>query len=262
MFCKITTSAIGLAMLGIAQTPASKFEVASIKPADPNQNRISIQMTPGGRYVANAVTVSFLIQQAYGVRDFQIAGAPDWIRTLRWELNAKPEAGAAVDQESIKGMMQALLADRFQLAFTRETKEMPVYHLTIAKGGVKLKVSEVVQDSGGGRAQTMRMGRGQMSMQGASMETLATQLAGQMGRTVIDRTGLSGHYDITLKFSPESTQQSTLGLAGTPGAAPPSADSDSPTIFTALQELGLKLESAKGPVEVLAVARVEKPSEN
>ena len=234
----------------VAQAGPLKFEVASIKPVDPNQNRVSVQMTPGGRYVASAVTVSFLIQQAYGIRDFQIAGAPDWIRTLRWEINAKPESGAAVDPESIRIMMQALLADRFQLKFARETKEMPVYHLTVGKGGVKLKESDIPGD-GSGRAQTMRMGRGQMSLQGAPMTALATQLAGQLGRTVIDQTGLGGSYDITLKFSPDSTQQSTQG-----------SDSDSPTIFTALQDVGLKLESAKGPVEVLTVERVERPSEN
>ncbi len=242
-----------------AQAPARKFEVASIKPADPNQNRVSIQITPGGRWVANAVTVSFLIQQAYGIRDFQIIGAPDWIRSLRWEVNAKPEDGSQVDQNSIKMMLQSLLADRFGMAFTRGTKEMPVYDLVAAKGGLKLKESEAPA-GGNGPQGVFRVGRGLISLKGATLSQLAVQLSNLLGRPVNEKTGSPTLYDIELKYSPDFAQQ-TGGLAGSPTSSAP-VDSDGPTIFTALLEAGLKLDSAKGPVDVFTIDKIEKPSEN
>ena len=237
--------------------PAKEFEVASIKPADPNMNRVQIGIQPGGRFTASGVNTSFLIQQAFNVRDFQITGGPAWIRGDRYEINAKPD-GAVNGQEGMRPLFQKLLADRFKLEYTRKTKEMPVYHLVVNKGGLKIKENP---DPNGPNSGQIRIGRGQIVGNGMSMEILARQLSQQLGRLVVDKTGLTGAYDFTLNFTPEGA----AGMRGPDGGGDtPSApvEGAAPSLFTAVQELGLKLESAKGPVEVIAITRVEKPSEN
>jgi bla regulator protein blaR1 len=261
----------------LAQAPTHKpqFEVASIKPADPNDRGTRIGFEPGGRFVASGITVNFLIQQAYGVRDFQISGAPGWIGSARFNISAKPDAETAAEiqkgngnpfdrDSTMSAMLEALLEDRFQLKITHETREMPVYELVVAKGGSKLKESSVPTGDGSGRGggPQIRMGRGLLTFKAGPMEILAMQLSNQLGRTVIDKTGLKGSYDFELKWTPDFGQQ-PLGPreVGGPEGAPP-VDANGPSIFTALQELGLKLESTKGPVEILVIDHVERPSEN
>ncbi len=275
----LTTAAalVVIAASGLAQSRPSKpqFEVASIKPADPNERGMRVGFQPGGRFVANGITVNFLIQQAYGVRDFQISGGPGWMGSERFNINAKPDAetadaiqkgnGNPFDRNSTMAvMLEALLEDRFHLKMTHETREMPVYDLVVAKGGSKLKESAVPtgDSSGRGGRPQISMGRGLITFKAGPMEILATQLSNQLGRTVIDKTGLSGNYDFELKWTPDLGQQQ-LGPreVGGPEAAPP-VDANGPSIFTALQELGLKLESTKGPVEILVIDHVEKPAEN
>jgi uncharacterized protein (TIGR03435 family) len=237
--------------------PAKEFEVASIKPVDPNMNRVQVGIQPGGRFIASGITTTFLIQQAFNVRDFQIIGGPSWIRSDRYEVNAKPD-GAVNGQEGLRPLFQKLLADRFKLEYTRETKEMPIYHLVVNKGGLKIKENP---DPNGANAGQIRIGRGQIVGNGMGMEILARQLSQQLGRLVVDKTGLTGAYDFTLNFTPEGA----AGMRGPDGGGDaPTApvEGAAPSLFTAVQELGLKLESAKGQVEVIAVTRVEKPSEN
>lgn len=237
-----------------ASSPSPKFEVASIKPADPNVNGFRIQTAPGGRFMASGVTAKFLIQQAYGVRDFQVVGGPGWMDTARFEISAKAEDGTENDRDGNSLRLRALLADRFQLRFTRETREMPIYHLVVAKSGPKMTVSAT-----GAEARSMSMGRGRLNVKGAGTAMLAVQLSQTLGRTVLDQTGLAANfYDFKLEWSPEGQP-----LGPKDGDAPPPNESTGPTLFTALQEqLGLKLESAKGPVEVLVIERIEKPTEN
>ena len=136
--------------------------------------RVGVEMMPGGRVSMTGVNARFLIQQAYGVRDFQIVGGPEWMGSDRYDITAKPETASNGDQ--VKEMIKSLLKDRFKLEFHRETKELPTYALVVAKGGSKLKKSEV-QDGdsegrggrgGGGRGGMMRMGRGQFNAQGAA----------------------------------------------------------------------------------------------
>ena len=236
------------------------FEVASIKPAEPGQRGARVEFDAGGRYVAKNITAKMLIQQAYGVRDFQIVGAPSWVGNERLDIIAKPESGTDLNRESLKSMMQGLLADRFKISAHKETKELPVYSLVVGKNGPKLKDAAAGPDQ-----QTQRMGRGQMTLEGANMEGLAVMLASQLGREVIDNTGLKGHYDITLEWTPDdnATKEPGEGVGRTVGenAAPP--DNTGPSLFTAVQEsLGLKLESSKGPVTILVVDHIEKASEN
>jgi len=240
-----------------------EFEAASIKPSAPaemGRMRVGMSMLPGGRISMAGVTVRLLIQQAYGVLDFQIVGGPDWMRSERYDITAKPEGAASQDQ--VKVMIQALLKDRFKLAFHSETKELPTYALVVAKGGPKLKAAEVsAGGEGGGRGGQIRMGRGHFEANGVGVSALVNQLANTLGRSVIDKTELTGEYDFKLDWMPEESQQGMMKGPAGDGAAP--SDNPGVSIFTALQDqLGLRLESTKGPVEILAIERAEKASEN
>jgi bla regulator protein blaR1 len=240
-----------------------EFEAASIKPSAPmtmGMNRVGVQMLPGGRVSMSGVTVKVLIQQAYGVRDFQIAGGPDWMGSDRYDITAKPEGAATPEQ--VKIMMQGLLADRFKLQFHRETKELPTYVLMVAKGGPKFHESAVVQEADKPKGARITMnGRGRVSLEGATVAAFANYLGQVLGRSVIDKTELSGNYDLRLEWTPDETTAGMMRGPGGDGPAP--SDSAAVSIFTALQEqLGLKLESAKGPVELLVIERAEKASEN
>ena len=245
--------AIAVSAIACAQAlNTARFEVAAIKPSDPAVRGFHVQTAPGGRYIASGVTVKFLIQAAYGVREFQILNAPAWTDTQHYDINAKGEESTANQPNVMSQRLQDLLAGRFQLKLARETRELPVYHLVVAKGGSKLKESTAKEDD-----RFMQMGRGRITFKGASMSSLAVQLSQQLGRTVLDQTGLTANYDFTLNWTPETPS----GPDGPKDA--PSADPNGPTLFTAIQEqLGLKLESAKGPVEVLVIASVERPAEN
>lgn len=234
------------------------FEVASIKPNAATDHRISIQIAPGGRFVATGVPLRFLIGMAYNVRDFQIVGAPDWVGSQAWDVNAKAESSdGRISMEQMRPMMKALLAERCGMKAHEETKELPVYDLVAAKGGHKLK-----EASGGQENRQFRMGRGQIKANGVSMEALAQQLGQQLGRKVIDKTGVTGAFDVELNWTPEPGQG--MGpFGGPPPGAMPQADSSGPSIFTALQEqLGLKMESSKGPVPVIVIDSISKPTEN
>ncbi len=255
---------IGICLLnappGRAESPAT-FEVASIKPSAPGTHGMQIQTTPGGRLVTKNVNVKFLIQFAYGVKGFQITGGPGWMNSEAYDVEAKPESeDRKVTDAELKQMVRALLTERFKLTLHHDTKEMPVYVLLAGKGGPKLQQAE------GERGQ-MRMGRGLMSAKKVTMAQLANSLANQLGRNVIDQTGLTGGFDFELKWTPDETQpfgpKEMMRADGLPPGAPSPGDPAGPSIFTALQEqLGLRLEGQKGPVEILVIDGVEKPSEN
>jgi len=162
-----------------------EFEAASIKPSAPmgaGMVGIGVQMLPGGRVSMSGVTAKFLIQQAYGVREFQIVGGPAWMGSDRYDITAKPEGAATPEQ--VKVMIQALLADRFKLQFHRETKELPTYALVVAKGGPRFHESEVVPE-GSDKPKGTRVsmnGRGQFTLERAPVAALANQLGQVMGR--------------------------------------------------------------------------------
>jgi len=268
-----------------AQAPESSpaFEVASIKVNHGGDRRIAL-MLPPGRLTATNVPLKFLIQFAYKIKDTQLSGGPGWIDSERYDVEAKIDEADADGQNAdpeertkrIQLMLRSLLADRFKLTLTHETKELPVYALVVAKGGPKFHESEAEppappasSNSGamGQKGQRMvRMGRGEINMSGAPIAMLADTLSNQVGRTVLDQTGLKGNYDIELKWTPNAGTGMMMPHGagdGGDGKAPPPPDASGPSIFTALQEqLGLKLESQKGPVETYVIAHVEKPSEN
>ncbi len=250
-----------------APTPASKptFEVASIKPAKPPEGGrmmvgISVEQ---GRFMANNMSVRMLIQQAYNLKDFQVTGAPGWVSSERYDIVAKPEGPIASDirGEALRLMLQGLLEDRFKLKSHFETKELPVYNLVVGKGGPQLKESA----SGDQDRQMQRFGRGQATLNGANMAMLVRMISQALGRDVIDKTGLTGRYDIELKWTPDENAMRGPGEGPErpPSETPAPPDNSGPSLFTAVQEqLGLKLESSKGPVGILVVDHVERASEN
>jgi uncharacterized protein (TIGR03435 family) len=281
-----------IAFPNLSQTPGEtkpSFEVASIRPNTSAEMGMSIMNQPGGRFVATGMTFRFLMTFAYHVRDFQIIGGPGWITSDRWNIEARAEEGTVPPPTGISDpnapdpialRLQSLLEDRFRLKFHRETREFPVYELIVAKGGSKMKLSEdqgpfrppeqgdppppPIRPGGPMPRGSMRMGRGDLEANGVGFASFVQVLSQQLGRTVIDKTGLKGLYDIKLQWTPDMGQG--IGAVGAlpPGVDPPPAsDPSRPSIFTAIQEqLGLKLESTKGPVEVLIIDSVEKPTEN
>jgi uncharacterized protein (TIGR03435 family) len=226
--------------------------------------------------------------EAYGVNPHEISGAPDWLNSDRYDIEAKMDSSTADGLRKLnenerraerQRMLQALLADRFKLTVHRETKELPVYELVVAKGGPKFHEAKpgdtypngMKLPDGHGRARLMFMGMGELTAQGLPLAPLVRELSLQLGRTVIDKTGLTGEYDFSLKWTSDVTVGAfgeRLSSRGTEGSQPGTGgtsepETSGPSIFTAIQDqLGLKLESQKGPVAILVIDRVEKPSAN
>ncbi len=270
-------------------SPAPTFDVASVKPNKTGGMGVRIMFQPGGRFNADNITLKFLVRLAYDVQDFQISGGPPWLNSDRYDIEAKAEGPPEGDMRTMteeqrqadmkrrRLMLQALLADRFKLTLHKESKEAPIYALVVAKNGPKMKElppepppapdadpkdppdkpdpKHMVMGRGG-----MRMGRGELTGNGVKLSFLAEALSNPLGRTVVDKTGLKGDYNFELKWTPDESQGP--GFRGA-GDAPPPPDANGPSIFTAIQEqLGLKLESQKGPVDLLVIDHAEKASEN
>lgn len=270
-----------LACLSLRIVFAQSFEVASIKPAAPMQSgRIMIGMRGGpgtddpGQMTFTNASIEDLILSAYDVKSYQVTG-PNWLETARFDVNAKVPAGATKAESRI--MLQHLLAERFKLVLHRSTKEASIYALLVAKNGPKLKESAAEQVNQPGTVRggmTMMVapgGRMRMVAQGTTLPKLVDALGMQVDRPIVDMTGLTGTYDITLEFAPDpAILQSKMAAMGMPPPPPdggsPSVQDNGPlaTIFTALPEqLGLRLEARKGPVELLVIDSVEKtPTEN
>jgi uncharacterized protein (TIGR03435 family) len=237
---------------------------------------VRIMAKPDG-YSASNVSLKMLVQSAYGIREDLVSGAPGWADSARFDIDAKV-AGSDVDAlkklspEQRRLILQPLLAERFKLQSHVETKQLPVYELVLAKGGSKLKEAAPGDDyakgikgpDGVARGGMMRVGRGQLTAQAVPMTSLANMLSQQLRRTVIDKTGLTGKYDLELNWAPDQGSDPMFkGPDGSQQRADAAPDSSGPSIFTALQEqLGLRLQSAKGPVETLVIDHVEMPSEN
>ena len=232
--------------LGIVYAQAS-FEVASIK-LHPEPITMSADPAVHGSMVtATASTLVDVIEVAYDVRGDQIVGASGWVQSSHWDIAAKAQAEGTITKAQLRQMLQTLLADRFQLKIHRETKEVPVFALVVGKNGPKFQASS--PDATGGYTVRGTSTGMHMEAKKGTMEQLTRQLVFSAGRPVLDRTGLPGYYAFTLDWISEN--------------ATPPPDSNVPAIFTAVQEqLGLKLEPTKGPIEMLVIDHVEKPSGN
>ena len=276
-----------------ADPPA--FEVASIKPNNSGDGRVMMQMQPG-QFRATNITLRLLIRNAYRLQDFQISGGPSWMASDHYDLIAKmpdgfqpppgpPPPGSGPGPLEL--MLRGLLAERFKLTVHNETKDSSIYALIVARSdgklGPALKKSEIdcaaqlAAARGRGRGPMppppgppqpgesipcgIRIGPGALTMGGTPLSQFANSLGMFAGRIVLDRTGLAGNYDINLTWTPDQMPRPA-------GDGPPplingvAVDPNGPSLFTAVQEqLGLKLDSQRGPVETLVVDRAEKPVE-
>ena len=269
---------VSRAQIAPANTP--QFEVASIKPCSQPLNGPAPHSSPG-RLATDCVELLNLIGNAYNAyadghinpnsEPAPIRGGPSWLRSASYEINAKAEGNASVTM-MLGPMMQRLLEDRFQLKIRRETSEGPVYFLTVTRGGAKLhpftegsctpwSVPPPPLQPGTKYCGNMINGiSSSVEALGSTLEGFCRTLRILLDRPVIDKTGIKGRFDIRVKFPREGTTLDGLRLNGPPQAADPIGPS---SIFAALQEeLGLKLESGRGPVETLVIDRIERPSEN
>ena len=245
--------------------PSLTYDVASIKPHKAGDGSLSFSSQPhAARFDITGMTMKNLIENAYGVNNYQVSGGPAWLESLRWDIAAKSDS--SVDSQLAKlsnceagkvkqHMLEALLVDRIKLVTHRGTKEGPAYNLIVAKNGIKLQQSKPpsADEQGNGRGAGMetRSGRSgtELTARQTSMSSLAYMLIGELHCPVIDKTGVTGTYDLKLQWSSE---EGTV-----------SSDSPWPSIFTAVQEqLGLKLEPTKTQVETILIDRAEMPSEN
>lgn len=255
-YATIARISLGYSALLLAQTPPGAessrptFEVASIK-LSKTTGKPSLRAFPGGRTIATNATLKLLIQLAYGVQDYQIAGGPKWIDSTAYDIDAKPAVAfrPSLDtREYARKMQQTLLEDRFRLSVRRTTRELPLYVLTVSKTGSGLKERPKPENP---TDMKMSGGKGLMIGQGLPIKIVTESLSEVLGRRVTDQTGLTGYYDFRLEWMPDEID------------AAPHSDSTRPSLFTALQEqLGLKLEARRGPVEVLYIESASEPSAN
>jgi len=223
------------------------------------------------------VPLHLLIQLAYNAKDYQIVGEPAWANSERYDVTAKTENNASFEQ--MRPMLRSLLAERFNLALHRVTKELPVYELTAAKGGLKTEDASCVnrdpngpppplgsKPRGGVWSAMLPGGSSRLEGFGVPMSKLVEVLADRIGRTVVDKTSFSGTFNFQLDFSPDdaaSNPKSAPTAAAGPERPIPGTNVQAPTIFAALQEqLGLRLLAGKGQVEVLVIDHVQRPSPN
>ncbi len=243
------------------------FEVATIKPSQQadllgiwgNSFPMTMRGGPGtpspGEITFKNASLRSILMAAYNMKQFQISG-PNWIATTGFNIVAKVPSGATKDQ--MRPMLQRLLAERFQLAVHRETKDLPVFALVVAKGGPKLTAAQHPEDGGGSFGAWKGNARDVSTNQ--TIHGLAEFLTLLMDRPIVDSTGLTGTYDFTLYWAPEYPMRLATRTPGAEGEPSEPA----PTIFQAVQDqLGLKLEPRKSPIEILVVDHMEpKPTEN
>jgi uncharacterized protein (TIGR03435 family) len=237
------------------------FEVATIKPSDPA--RPGKLFTVRGQDVITVnTTLNDLITMAYGLHARQITGGPAWLDSDKFDITGRPDVPGQPSVAQIKIMFQKLLADRCQLTFHREKKELSVYAMSVAKTGTKISKSQLDPNGlpglffAGGSAG----GGVSFNVRNASMAEVASTLQGLVDKPVVDETGLTEKYDFIVKFTPETGQMAGFGA----GAPPPPNNPDAPPdVFAAFQQqLGLKIGTAKAAVDVLVIDKVEKPSAN
>jgi uncharacterized protein (TIGR03435 family) len=262
-----TAAILGAPYAHALQQPASpRFEVASVK-INTSNDGIIVGQAQKGRYLARGFTLAELIRNAYRVQEFQVVGGPDWIHTERFDIEATytDAPGVRVDV-----MLRALLAERFKLAVHNEMRDRPVFALALARAdrrlGAELQTSTTdcatakgPDACGGTVAPGFIRLRGRTMAQFAESLSQLTNTGSSLNRLIVDRTGLEGRYNVTLRFTPDNIPPpSPISLPGIPNIDP-----NGPSIFTALQEqLGLKLEASSGMVDVLVVDSAARPTPN
>jgi uncharacterized protein (TIGR03435 family) len=255
---------------GMAAMPT--YDAVSIKPNKAGDGRVMVNQGQD-RYAGTNVTLKQLLRYAYNLTtDEQISGLPGWAESDHWDVEAKLDAETVAVQKKMskddsaeqrRQMMRAMLEDRFKLKVHHEQKELTVYNLVLAKGGSKLKESDpeampadaVKGPDGKAMGGMMRVEMGKLTAQSVPISNLAMFLAQTLHKQVIDKTGLTGKYDMSLMWLPDDLPPGSHEATG--------IDGNAPSIYTALQEqLGLRLDSVKGPVDTIVVDHVEVASEN
>jgi uncharacterized protein (TIGR03435 family) len=243
------------AWISVAQEPNSpSFEVATIKPSQPATAGPLIGIS-AGRITLTGFTLKELVVFAYWIHPSQVGGASGWMASDKFDIVGKPEKGF-VPQDQLRKMVQNMLAERFQLSIRHDEKELPIYVLSEAKGGSKMKARK--PNDGGAGFRLVFDGAARLPGRNATVAQLifVLQTRGVFDRPVVDKTGFTGNFDFDLSWSPIENQPGGRGAAI-------ASDSDAPDLFTAIQQqLGLKLESRRGPVDVVMIDRVEKPLTN
>jgi uncharacterized protein (TIGR03435 family) len=228
---------------------AQDFDAASIKAIPepegwpPRAGYWLLPRVEGPQRFRARIQVERLIEWAYNVREFQVVGGPAWIREGRFRFAVEATAGQPSTADQIRMMLQRLLADRFQLKLHRETRELSVYALVPGRNGPKLRESATAPKNGKG---AIDIGKGELLGRGATMANFVEILTDNLDRPVLDKTGLTEHYDFALHYDQSSLVDWRLG----------------PALFALVQDIGLRLEQRKAPFEVLVIDAVERPSEN
>jgi uncharacterized protein (TIGR03435 family) len=246
------TTAILFALCSHGQG-APGFDIASVRPHAPDDTRFLVHMPTNGQFSASGVAAKLVMMLAFDVQESQLIGGPDWLATEKWDIDAKRDDQLRHSVEETRGMVQKLLADRFALRIHRETQQRPAYVLTVAKGGPKF---QSVREE---KSTDVRVTANSVRLEAGGIDRLALVLATSLGRPVVDQTGLNGRYDLSLDWDDAPVAQG--GVPGLDTPAPPGNDHGS--IFTAVQDqLGLRLEPRRAPVEVIVIDRMERPSAN
>ncbi len=235
---------LSLAILSAQDQPSRSFEVTAIRLDSIGVSAGTGFDFDGSRLRVTNATPLYLMRNAYRIQGDQIIAGPAWLGSDRYDIDAKTPDGVKTTPEQFRAMVQSLLADRFHLAIRREIREMTVFALVPEKSGSRLKEDT---EGGGSRLNTdMESGKFVLTGTRISMDQLTGYIADKLGRVVLDKTGLKGAYNFTFQWDPEQ-----------------SANGEGPSMFAGLREqMGLRLESAKAPVEVLVIEHVEKPSAN
>jgi len=223
-----------------------KFEVATIKPSDPADTSTGFH-TSGRRVSIENQPLRSMFSFAYGIHKDQIAGAPTWFETDKYDIDGVPDVEGEPSLKQYQEMVRAILADRFHVKFRTETRQLNIYSITIAKGGPKIKKTASAPNSQPDQTTNSKDSQLIMRITNNTMDEFALGMQFFMNRPIVNQTGLDGRYDFTLTWTPDSSQTTD----GAPG------------IFTAAQEqLGLKIEATKGPAQVYIIDHIERPSEN
>lgn len=263
-------TAVALVVLAggiFAQSPAARpafesFEVATVKPTPPDWGKGRyVRMQSAHQLVAKNYELRVLIAFAFSLSPQAISGGPSWIDSDHYDVLAETPGEVRPNLDEQLTMLRNLLVERFKLTFHREPKDFSIYALTIAKNGLKMKESTVDPNATPEGPLPLVFVLSPESVRLPGRYATVAELAAVMQRSaldrpVLDRTGLTGRYDFDLEFTPDETQFGGAGLKGTP-------ESTKPDLFTALQQqLGLRLEATRGPIDTLVIDRIERPSEN
>ena len=251
------TWAIPEAPKPMAADARPKFDVVTVKPSDPN--RPGKLFTMRGRHILTInTTVNDMISMGYAVHVKQIVGAPEWFASEKFDIDGVPDVEGQPNSDQFKLLIQDALAQRFGLKFHHDKRELPVYALTVAKGGPKMNVT--INKPTDPRNFLFR-GLGKLMVTNSTMEDVCHGFQGAvMDKPVVDHTGLTDRYDFNLNWTPDQSQFAQMGAPTAPASEDPNAP---PSLYTALQEqLGLKLESTKAQADVLVIDNAEKPSAN